>query len=157
MRRGLGLGAVGLILLAALAAWRTAGTPAGTAEGERADTAALAARGEAVYAAHCAACHGPDGAGQANWRVRKPNGKLPAPPLNGTGHTWHHPDPQLRAMITDGVAAMVPGPYATDMRGFGDRLSDADIDAVLAHIKTWWSPEHRARQAEITARSGDAG
>lgn len=37
-------------------------------------------RGELVYNRFCAFCHGKNLEGQANWRKRKANGKLPAPP-----------------------------------------------------------------------------
>ena len=36
--------------------------------------------GERLYAEHCASCHGPNLAGENNWRERKSNGRLPAPP-----------------------------------------------------------------------------
>jgi mono/diheme cytochrome c family protein len=49
--------------------------------------AALVARGEAVYAQYCAACHGAHLEGQPNWRERQPNGRLPAPPHDASGHT----------------------------------------------------------------------
>src|SRR5205807_2276140 len=48
--------------------------------------AALVARGKAIYAEHCAACHGANLEGQANWRSRLPNGRLPAPPHDASGH-----------------------------------------------------------------------
>ena len=49
-------------------------------------------QGKTVYTANCAACHGANLEGQANWRERLDNGRLPAPPHDKTGHTWHHPD-----------------------------------------------------------------
>ena len=38
------------------------------------------------------------------------------------------------------------------MRGFAEELTDREIRAVLAYIKTSWPAEIRARQAEITER-----
>lgn len=157
MWRRFGLGLGGLALIAGAGWGLLAGTAPRAPDGASEDRTAQLATGRAVYAEHCAACHGDEGQGEPNWRVRKANGKLPAPPLNGDGHTWHHPDPQLRAIITQGIAAMVPEDYASDMQGFGDRLSAAEIDAVLAHIKTWWPSEYRARQADITDRAGGGG
>src|SRR3546814_18625383 len=55
------------------------------------DDARQVALGEAVYRQHCASCHGAELEGQPDWRVRKPDGRLPAPPPAETGHTWHHP------------------------------------------------------------------
>jgi mono/diheme cytochrome c family protein len=135
-------GAALAALTLAVAGWWTVEFRAGAEP--TGDDAVSVAQGAQLYQAHCAACHGADGAGQANWRVRKPNGKLPAPPLNGDGHTWHHPDAQLQAMVAQGIEALAPAGYESDMAGFGDRLSDAEIRAVLAHVKTWW-PEHKRR------------
>ena len=50
----------------------------------------LVALGASVYAQHCAACHGRELEGEPNWRRRKADGTLPAPPHDATGHTWHH-------------------------------------------------------------------
>src|SRR5690606_30865838 len=61
----------------------------------RPDDAAVTALGQKVYAAQCAACHGARLEGQPNWRVRGPDGRLPAPPHDASGHTWHHPDELL--------------------------------------------------------------
>ena len=108
--------------------------------------------GRALYAANCASCHGDKLQGQPNWKERKPDGKLPAPPHDETGHTWHHPDQQLFEITKRGVAAIVPN-YETDMIGFGDKLSDADIWNVLAYIKSTWPSDIQARQAEITRRA----
>ena len=46
--------------------------------------------GQALYAEHCAACHGVELEGQANWQQPNPDGTMPAPPHDETGHTWHH-------------------------------------------------------------------
>jgi mono/diheme cytochrome c family protein len=70
---------------------------------------ALTARGKVVYAENCASCHGAKLEGQPNWRKRLPNGRLPAPPHDATGHTWHHSDRQLFDMTKNGTAGMVPG------------------------------------------------
>src|SRR3546814_6805220 len=52
-------------------------------------------QGKAIYAYSCAACHGAKLQGQPRWRERLANGRLPAPPHDDTGHTWHHPDAVL--------------------------------------------------------------
>ena len=54
--------------------------------------AADIAQGEDLYREYCAACHGADLEGQPDWRSAGPDGVLPAPPHDETGHTWHHPD-----------------------------------------------------------------
>jgi mono/diheme cytochrome c family protein len=115
--------------------------------------AAELAEGKALYMEHCASCHGRDLEGQDNWRERRADGKLPAPPHDETGHTWHHPDSQLFAITKHGTAAFAPEGYKTDMRGFGGEMSDAEIRQVLAWIKAQWPAEVRAKQAEITRRA----
>lgn len=100
--------------------------------------AAAVAEGAAIYAEHCAACHGAELEGEPDWRSPKPSGRLPAPPHDATGHTWHHPDTQLFAITKHGTAALVGGDYQSDMAGFGDVLSDDQILAVLAYIKSTW-------------------
>lgn len=114
-------------------------------------SASLVARGKVVYADHCASCHGTKLQGQPDWRKRLANGRLPAPPHDATGHTWHHSDRQLFEMTKNGTAVMMPG-YETDMPAYKDILSDADIWAVLSFIESTWPPDVRARQANVTAR-----
>ncbi|MGH8635488.1 MAG: c-type cytochrome, partial [Burkholderiales bacterium] len=67
------------------------------------------ARGEVIYARHCAACHGPRLEGQPNWQEKLPTGRMPAPPHDASGHTWHHPDGVLFGITKSGL---VPGKYA---------------------------------------------
>jgi mono/diheme cytochrome c family protein len=105
--------------------------------------------GKALYAQHCASCHGVNLEGQPNWQTRKEDGKLPAPPHDDSGHTWHHSDDQLFKITKFGLSAIVPG-YETDMAGFGDKMSDEEIRAVLSFIKSTWSDAHRAYQADRT-------
>ena len=142
------IAAIGLVVLTATAA--AVYLPQRRGEPQR------QASGQQIYATYCAACHGADLEGQANWRVRGQDGLLPAPPHDESGHTWHHPDQQLLRIIEQGTAALVGGDYKTSMTGFADRLSDDEIAAVLDYIKSRWPEEIRRRQAEITARAGQA-
>ena len=52
------------------------------------DNRRLVALGKRIYAEHCASCHGANLEGQPNWRIRKPDGRMPAPPHDSSGHTW---------------------------------------------------------------------
>ncbi len=113
------------------------------------------ALGRGLYGETCAACHGAELEGQPNWRQRDPDGLLPAPPHDETGHTWHHPDAQLFEITKWGTAALVGSDYQTAMDPFGEVLSDDEIRAVLAYIKSRWPENIRARQAEISARAGN--
>ena len=74
---------------------------------------------------------------------------MPAPPHDPTGHTWHHSDKQLFDMTKVGPGALVPG-YQSDMPGFEDKLSDADIWAVLSYIESTWPADIRAKQQRMT-------
>jgi len=103
------------------------------------------AQGRELYAQHCASCHGANLEGQPGWRQRRPDGRLPAPPHDASGHTWHHPDAQLFLLTKRGPAALVPG-YQSDMPAFEGILDDAQIGAVLAFIKSTWPSDIRARQ-----------
>lgn len=108
------------------------------------------AKGAPLYAEHCASCHGKNLEGQPNWRTRGPNGRLPAPPHDATGHTWHHPDQNLFDITKYGSAAYASPGYQTDMRGYEDTLSDDEILAVLAYIKAAW-PRHIQQQHDQMA------
>lgn len=146
------------IILAAVAVL-TAGTVwnvlYGGKVGRMADSgdAAQVVLGQAVYKSNCASCHGANLEGQADWQYRKASGKLPAPPHDENGHTWHHPDPQLFDVIKYGTAAIAPPGYATDMGAFKDTLSDAEIWAVIAYIQSRWPEDIRARQRMITEQA----
>jgi mono/diheme cytochrome c family protein len=97
------------------------------------------ALGAKVYAQHCAACHGTKLEGQPNWQQRLPNGRMPAPPHDETGHTWHHPDDVLFGITKHGlVPPYAPQGYPSDMPAFAGTLSDHEVRSVLAWIATHW-------------------
>lgn len=108
--------------------------------------------GQAIYAERCAGCHGADLAGQPNWKSPLPTGRMPAPPHDASGHTWHHPDGVLLRITKEGPAAIVGGSYESDMPGFADLLADDEIRAVLAFIKSTWPERERRYQAEMSRR-----
>ena len=139
--------AVSLPVVVAMVAWL--GVHATTAPDP--NDANLVARGKVVYAEHCASCHGANLQGQPDWRHHLPNGRMPAPPHDPTGHTWHHSDKQLFDMTKFGPGALVPG-YQSDMPGFKDKLRDADIWAVLSYIESTWPADIHERQQRMTGR-----
>lgn len=95
--------------------------------------------GASVYAQHCAACHGAKLEGQPNWQQRLPNGRMPAPPHDESGHTWHHPPQVLFGITKFGlVPPFAPPGYESDMPAFAGKLSDDEIRAVLAYIESHW-------------------
>jgi len=99
-------------------------------------SAAMVAEGAALFAEHCASCHGASGQGAVDWRQRDADGDFPPPPLNGSGHTWHHPLRVLRATIARGGASV-----GGVMPAFGAQLNAAQRDAVIAHIQSYWPDE----------------
>lgn len=99
--------------------------------------------GRAIYLESCASCHGVELEGQPNWEQRRSDGRMPAPPHDASGHTWHHSDDQLFRIVKEGPGAVMPG-YQTDMPGFADMLTDDEIRAVLDYIKGTW-PERQRR------------
>jgi len=107
-------------------------------------------QGDEIYAESCAACHGAKLEGQPDWRRRTEGGRMPAPPHDDSGHTWHHADRDLFTITKLGLAAVVPG-YESDMPAFEGLLSDDEIKAVLAYIKTSWSTRERGFQAAVSA------
>jgi len=133
---------VGAILLAYFQGEKTLANP---------ENAKQVARGKTIYAQYCSACHGIRLEGQPNWREKLPTGRAPAPPHDASGHTWHHPDGVLFGITKYGL---VPGRYAppryqSDMPAFDGQLSDEEIWAVLAFIKSNWPDEIRTTQAQI--------
>lgn len=115
--------------------------------------AELVAMGRQVYASQCAACHGVNLEGQPNWRSRKANGKLPAPPHDASGHTWHHDDVSLFNITKFGLSAVVGQPVQTDMPVYEGVLSDEQIWAVLAYIKSRWPGKIQQRQSDMNRRA----
>lgn len=100
--------------------------------------------GKALYAETCAACHGASLEGQDNWRSPGTDGRLPAPPHDETGHTWHHADQVLFDYTKLGgreVMAAQGMEFDSGMPGFGDQLSDQEIWNILGYIKSTWPEE----------------
>lgn len=110
----------------------------------------ILAEGQTIYSLNCASCHGINGEGQVpdNPLVPDETGRYPAPPHNENGHTWHHDDDLLFSIIHDGGLGQPDLFY--EMPAFGAQLSADQIQAVLAYIKTLWTDEQRAHQAETT-------
>jgi len=138
---GAGLAAVAVALAIGASGDRQEGPPTDAEE---------IAKGRAIYEAQCAACHGEQLEGQPDWRTPLPSGRLPAPPHDASGHTWHHPDDVLFRIVKEGTAAIVGGGYESDMPGFGDVLSDSEIRAALAYIKSTWPERERAYQQNVS-------
>ncbi len=112
--------------------------------------ARVVAEGEAVYLTHCASCHGTQLQGQPSWQEALVDGGYPAPPHDGSGHTWRHSDRQLfEATKFGGGFSAAPG-SVSHMPAFENVLSDDEIWAALAFVKSRWPAELQARQRLLT-------
>ena len=105
-------------------------------------------RGQQIYGASCASCHGGASGGA---RTDYP------PKHNANGHTFEHGDCELETVIRTGVGLPhavetrpASPPAALAMPAWGQRLSDDQIADVIAFIKTMWTAEQRASQASLT-------
>ena len=134
---------LGLSLLLAAAVLLACSSPPSEESPSMGDTAPSAELtvGQQLFTANCAACHGNMGQGQPNWHIPKPDGILPAPPLNGDGHTWHHGDGFLYRVVREGgkfqETPTVPS-FKSGMPAFGSILNHSEIVAVLAYVKSLW-------------------
>ena len=137
---GLAVVCVTLLILLACSSSPEANTPVPT---ERPVVSTPVTRsGQEVFASICSACHGLQGEGQPNWHIPLENGALPAPPLNGDGHTWHHGDGFLYRIVREGGRfqedpVLLPN-FKSAMPAFDAQLSHEEIVAVLTYIKEWW-------------------
>lgn len=112
----------------------------------------MVAAGQRLYAANCARCHGLRAEGAPNWQKTDAKGKYPAPPLDGSGHAWHHPNSALKSVIKVGTVHM-----GGNMPAWGDKLSDADIEAVVAWFQSLWPQEVYQAWAEMDRRAEQDG
>lgn len=139
---------IGLMLVASAIA--LAGCDSGAqavAAKSRGATAQKVAEGERLYQANCAECHGKAAQGAFDWRRRLPDGSFPPPPLNGSGHAWHHPKPMLHNVIKHG------SPGGGKMPAWKDKLNDAQIEAVIAWFQSLWPEPIYEAWAERDARA----
>ncbi len=145
---------LGIGVLAALgaAAYVWTGSAGDVQSGVMLESVDLVA-GKALYAETCAACHGVNLEGQDNWRSPGEDGRLPAPPHDETGHTWHHEDQVLFNYTRLGGREMMAAQgmeFDSGMPGFGDQLTDQEIWNVLGYIKSTWPEEIQVMQAART-------
>lgn len=114
-----------------------------------------AVSGASVYAGNCAACHQAKGQGMAGT----------FPPLVGSRWVTEGNGRMAAAIVLRGLQGgiEVQGTvYDGQMPSFAGQLSDAEIAAVVTHIRTSWGNDAGAVSAGVvsevrTALDGDAG
>jgi cytochrome c553 len=119
------------LLVPCLAFAQGAGAPpdGGTADAGTADAGVTAATGaidvQALWAARCQNCHAADGSGKT--RLGR---KVKA--SNFTRPRWHerHSDEKIVNAIKNGVPK-------TKMKAFKDKLSEEEIQALAAHVRSF--------------------
>jgi mono/diheme cytochrome c family protein len=92
--------------------------------------------GHDLFLTHCASCHGQRAEGAANWQQRDASGAFPPPPLNGTGHAWHHPQRVLEDTIKNGTVRL-----GGKMPAWKEKLSDQQIRTILLWLQSQWPDE----------------
>jgi mono/diheme cytochrome c family protein len=121
-----------IILLSAL--FLTACFDSGDAQAKEENRTKL---GKATFDKNCVSCHGKDARGTStDWKRLLPNGKYPAPPLNGTAHAWHHSPKLLLNTINNGGVKL--GGW---MPAFKDKLTDKEKQATLDYLHSLWSKD----------------
>ena len=132
---------VGLVALAiamavfAIGVWQGGQTPVTGSVSDAPVSQELLLEGQNLYQTTCAVCHGSEGGGFAT-------AGIPAPPLDGSAHSWHHPDGQIIGWIRNG---------GVQMPAVGADWSAEEVRAVMAYFKQWWEPWQQE------AQSGDVG
>jgi mono/diheme cytochrome c family protein len=108
--------------------------------------------GKSVYVQNCASCHGMKLEGQKDWMSRLPDGLMPAPPHDETGHTWHHSDKYLFMITKYGIEDIIGQNYANNMPAYENILSDKEIISVLSYIKSTWPNKVKKIHDQINDR-----
>ena len=105
---------------------------------QRVNDPVLIAQGLGLYEQHCARCHGRAAEGDVQWRKPDAQGNYPAPPLDGSGHAWHHPRAMLHNVIKQGSPVDESGRPRGNMPAWGRIINDQEIDALIAWFQSLW-------------------
>ena len=102
-----------------------------------------------LYQQNCSNCHGIYMQGAKNWMSEKDNdGMNLPPPLNGTGHTWHHSEDLLFNIIKYG-GYYYDEKYEGKMLSFENNLSDDEIYSIISYIYNSWPNEIKSEWSKL--------
>ncbi|MBU0724868.1 MAG: c-type cytochrome [Alphaproteobacteria bacterium] len=108
--------------------------------------------GRSVYFAHCAYCHGDSLEGKADWQLTYARGGRPPTPLDAEGGASLRSDQALFDIVKQGGQPFSPSGYRNDMPAFAQKLSDAEIWAVIAYMQKSWPVDILAEQKALNRR-----
>jgi mono/diheme cytochrome c family protein len=104
-------------------------------------------QGARLFQQYCVSCHGVRAVGVPRWTRPGPDGRYPPPPLNGSAHSWHHPTVALKDFINNGTATS-----GGNMPAWKDKLSEEQVEAIIAWFQSLWPDEIYARWAQMDAQ-----
>ncbi|MEZ5932558.1 MAG: cytochrome c [Alphaproteobacteria bacterium] len=110
--------------------------------------------GSRVYARICANCHGAELDGQLGWEEPLKDGTRLAPAHNADGKTWQRSDETLFEVVKFGGETLKPDGGVSRMPGFDEKLTDHEIWAVIAFIKSTWPSSVQDAQQSASAEEG---
>ena len=101
-------------------------------------------RGARLYQEHCAQCHGPEAQGHPDWQNPQ---VVAAPPLDGSGNEWKRKRSELIAIVKKGMTRN----NEPVMPAWGERLSDQEIEDIVAWFQALWPMEVYDRWLKVNA------
>ena len=107
--------------------------------------------GSRIYSRICANCHGAGLDGQLGWEEPLKDGTRLAPAHSAEGKTWRRGDQALFEVVKVGGETLKPDGGVSRMPGFGDKLTDDEIWAVIAFIKSTWPSSVQEAQQNAAA------
>ncbi len=134
---------IGVFTILVLAMLIVGCTPVEESKSSRWYSQAQVEEGTLIFRKNCETCHGENARSTPDWKTADDNGNYPAPPLDGSAHTWHHDLSILRKTINDGGVAL-----GGTMPPFKDKLGIEQQNAVIAYFQDIWSDEIYAKWSE---------
>ncbi|MGI9419173.1 MAG: c-type cytochrome [Geminicoccaceae bacterium] len=145
-RRGLALPALMVLAVGAIAAggfWYFQDDAVIPGDASDLDQVAFGSR---VYSRICANCHGAELDGQLGWQDPLKDGTRLAPAHSTEGETWRRTDETLFEVVKFGGESLKPDGKVSRMPGFEKKLTDDEIWAVIAFIKSTWPADIQESQ-----------